>query len=151
MSRLSAPILRVLLYEGPGSRALSGEFRGGLVRTLLERGFPVTRVRSAGVLEAAGNSVLLVMGDFETAPPAAEPRVRFRQLEMSGPAPAADFADQVREELRMERPGTWKPWFPVIDFGRCTNCMQCLSFCLFDVYGVSPSGGIEVRNQDNCK
>ncbi|MEO7650748.1 MAG: ferredoxin family protein [Bryobacteraceae bacterium] len=151
MSRLSAPILRVLLYEGPGSRALAGEFRGGLVRTLLERGFPVTRVRSAGVLEAAGNSVLLVMGDFETAPPAAEPRVRFRQLEMSGPAPAADFADQVREELQMERPGTWKPWFPVIDFGRCTNCMQCLSFCLFDVYGVSASGGIEVRNQDNCK
>jgi len=29
--------------------------------------------------------------------------------------------------------------------------MQCLSFCLFDVYGVSATGGIEVRNQDNCK
>jgi NAD-dependent dihydropyrimidine dehydrogenase PreA subunit len=29
--------------------------------------------------------------------------------------------------------------------------MQCLSFCLFDVYGVSPTGSIEVRNQDNCK
>lgn len=26
----------------------------------------------------------------------------------------------------------WKPWFPVIDYSRCTNCMQCLSFCLFD-------------------
>lgn len=46
---------------------------------------------------------------------------------------------------------TWKPWFPVIDFQRCTNCMQCLSFCLFDVYGVSPDGKIQVRNQDNCK
>jgi NAD-dependent dihydropyrimidine dehydrogenase PreA subunit len=45
----------------------------------------------------------------------------------------------------------WKPWFPVIDYQRCTNCMQCLSFCLFDVYGVSPDGKIQVRNQDNCK
>jgi NAD-dependent dihydropyrimidine dehydrogenase PreA subunit len=47
--------------------------------------------------------------------------------------------------------GPWKPWFPVIDYQRCTNCMQCLSFCLFDVYGVSPDGKIQVRNQDNCK
>jgi NAD-dependent dihydropyrimidine dehydrogenase PreA subunit len=46
---------------------------------------------------------------------------------------------------------SWKPWFPVIDYQRCTNCMQCLSFCLFDVYGVSPDGKIQVQNQDNCK
>ena len=45
----------------------------------------------------------------------------------------------------------WKPWFPVIDYRRCTNCMQCLSFCLFDVYGVSADRKIQVRNQDNCK
>ena len=45
----------------------------------------------------------------------------------------------------------WKPWFPVIDYQRCTNCMQCLSFCLFDVYGTSAAGKIEVRNQDHCK
>lgn len=49
------------------------------------------------------------------------------------------------------RAGNWKPWFPVIDYQRCTNCMQCLSFCLFDVYGVSADGKIQVRNQDNCK
>ncbi|CAN5312154.1 hypothetical protein BH23VER1_BH23VER1_16390 [soil metagenome] len=47
--------------------------------------------------------------------------------------------------------GSWKPWFPVIDYDRCTNCMQCLSFCLFDVYGVDDDGKIEVRNNDNCK
>jgi NAD-dependent dihydropyrimidine dehydrogenase PreA subunit len=46
---------------------------------------------------------------------------------------------------------SWKPWFPVIDYQRCTNCMQCLSFCLFDVYGASPDGKIQVQNQDNCK
>ncbi len=47
--------------------------------------------------------------------------------------------------------GSWKPWFPVIDYDRCTNCMQCLSFCLFDVYGVDDAGGIQVQNNDNCK
>jgi NAD-dependent dihydropyrimidine dehydrogenase PreA subunit len=45
----------------------------------------------------------------------------------------------------------WKPWFPVIDYSRCTNCMQCLSFCLFDVYGVSADHKIQVQNQSNCK
>jgi NAD-dependent dihydropyrimidine dehydrogenase PreA subunit len=46
---------------------------------------------------------------------------------------------------------TWKPWFPVIDYSRCTNCMQCLSFCLFDVYGVSTDRKIQVQHQSNCK
>jgi len=48
-------------------------------------------------------------------------------------------------------PTAWKPWFPVIDYSRCTNCMQCLSFCLFDVYGVSAESKIQVQNQSNCK
>jgi NAD-dependent dihydropyrimidine dehydrogenase PreA subunit len=29
--------------------------------------------------------------------------------------------------------------------------MQCLSFCLFDVYGVSEDNKIQVQNNDNCK
>ena len=48
-------------------------------------------------------------------------------------------------------PVAWKPWFPVIDYSRCTNCMQCLSFCLFDVYGVSADSKIQVQHQSNCK
>src|ERR1041385_4970329 len=49
------------------------------------------------------------------------------------------------------RQGDWKPWFPVIDYDRCTNCMQCLSFCLFGVYGVDEQQRIQVQNNDNCK
>src|SRR5213594_3141972 len=49
------------------------------------------------------------------------------------------------------RHGEWKPWFPVIDYDRCTNCMQCLSFCLFGVYGVDEQHRIQVQNNDNCK
>jgi NAD-dependent dihydropyrimidine dehydrogenase PreA subunit len=48
------------------------------------------------------------------------------------------------------KPAPWKPWFPVIDYQRCTNCMQCLSFCLFDVYA-APSGKLSVQNPQNCK
>src|SRR5438552_17664467 len=29
--------------------------------------------------------------------------------------------------------------------------MQCLSFCLFDVYGVSKENQIQVQHQNNCK
>jgi len=45
----------------------------------------------------------------------------------------------------------WRPWFPVIDFDRCNNCMQCLSFCLFSVYGVDSARMISVANPENCK
>jgi NAD-dependent dihydropyrimidine dehydrogenase PreA subunit len=45
----------------------------------------------------------------------------------------------------------WKPWFPVIDYERCTDCMQCLSFCLFGVYGVDPGNHIQVQSPENCK
>jgi hypothetical protein len=42
-------------------------------------------------------------------------------------------------------------WYPVIDYSRCTNCMECIDFCLFGVYGVNSLGRLEVENQDNCK
>jgi NAD-dependent dihydropyrimidine dehydrogenase PreA subunit len=51
----------------------------------------------------------------------------------------------------IKHPEGWKPWFPVIDYNRCTNCMQCLSFCLFGVYGVDEEEKIQVQNQDKCK
>jgi NAD-dependent dihydropyrimidine dehydrogenase PreA subunit len=42
-------------------------------------------------------------------------------------------------------------WYPVIDYSRCTNCMECIDFCLFGVYGVDKLDRILVENQDNCK
>ena len=63
---------------------------------------------------------------------------------------ASDRVGSLTRELEQPAAGGWKPWFPVIDYTRCTNCMQCLSFCLFDVYGVK-DGKIQVQNQDHCK
>ena len=42
-------------------------------------------------------------------------------------------------------------WYPVIDYSRCTNCMECIDFCLFGVYGVDALDRIIVDEQDNCK
>jgi hypothetical protein len=42
-------------------------------------------------------------------------------------------------------------WYPVIDYARCTNCMECIDFCLFGVYGVDHHGLILVESQDSCK
>ncbi|MEZ6057825.1 MAG: ferredoxin family protein [Planctomycetaceae bacterium] len=42
-------------------------------------------------------------------------------------------------------------WYPVIDYSRCTNCMECIDFCLFGVYGTDPLDRILVEAQDNCK
>jgi NAD-dependent dihydropyrimidine dehydrogenase PreA subunit len=42
-------------------------------------------------------------------------------------------------------------WYPVIDFSRCTNCMECIDFCLFGVYGVDKLDRILVENPDNCR
>jgi NAD-dependent dihydropyrimidine dehydrogenase PreA subunit len=54
----------------------------------------------------------------------------------------------VPEQL-LQAPG--RRWYPVIDYSRCTNCMECIDFCLFGVYGVDGQERILVENQDNCK
>lgn len=42
-------------------------------------------------------------------------------------------------------------WYPVIDYSRCTNCMECIDFCLFGVYGVDAQESILVEQPDNCR
>ncbi len=160
-STLSLPVLRVALYEGRGAKPLDGAHRFALMQTLLDKGYRVTRVGSGAATAAAtraddGNA-LAVIGRFSERQPAeavgaeAGGRVWFRDIGDETPAAVAALVDAIRTECEVHEPGTWKPWFPVIDFDRCTNCMQCLSFCLFDVYGVSKGGQIQVQNHDNCK
>jgi NAD-dependent dihydropyrimidine dehydrogenase PreA subunit len=49
------------------------------------------------------------------------------------------------------RDGEWIPWFPVIDYERCTNCRQCLEFCLFGVYEPDEGGRVKVAKPASCK
>jgi hypothetical protein len=39
----------------------------------------------------------------------------------------------------------------VIDYSRCTNCMECIDFCLFGVYGIDHQETILVEQPDNCR
>ncbi len=45
----------------------------------------------------------------------------------------------------------WVPWFPVIDYDRCTDCQQCHSFCLFNVFALTEDRKVVVQNPANCK
>jgi NAD-dependent dihydropyrimidine dehydrogenase PreA subunit len=42
-------------------------------------------------------------------------------------------------------------WYPVIDRKRCTDCLECLEFCLFGVYDVDSEGRLSVARPDLCK
>ncbi len=65
------------------------------------------------------------------------------------PNDVADKANPFAPEQLLSAPE--RRWYPVIDYSRCTNCMECIDFCLFGVYGVDQNERILVENQDNCK
>ena len=155
---MTAATLRVVLYEGAGSRPLDAPVRASALRLLLESGYGVTRVAGgAAAVRAPGAGPLAVLGRFEQAQPfAAEGQtdgrpVFFCNVEGLDPPAMLRGIDELHARAGTSPRTKWKPWFPVIDFSRCTNCMQCLTFCLFDVYGVSKDKKIEVQNPTNCK
>lgn len=151
--------LEVILYEGRDSHPVAAELRFAMMSGLLDRGYAVTRVSSDGGGAVAPRSHhLLILADFGGTSPiiedeAGEVKLTARDISGLGAAEILDLVDRHREDdgRAMNQPGDWKPWFPVIDYDRCTNCMQCLSFCLFDVYGVDEENRIQVQNNDNCK
>jgi len=156
MSLKDQTTLRVVLYEGDGARTLEAGERFTAMSALLERGFAVTRTTTQGRVSPADRASLLVLGKFGASTPAAEDAidgmaVRFHNLDGINAQQVAEIVEAERTRRGAAQHGNWKPWFPVIDYDRCTNCMQCLSFCLFGVYGVDGEGKIQAQNQDNCK
>jgi len=150
---------RVVLYEGKGASPLAAEKRFEVLHELLEAGYSVTRTRpeaeSSGahaVSEHRGEKIL-VLGEFDGNTPDWEDRNGRSEIEVVDLAHDQPLqrVEALAREAQAPQPGKWMPWFPVIDYDRCTNCMQCLSFCLFDVYGVDDNGKIQVRNESNCK
>ncbi len=152
---LTQPNLRVLLYEGPASQPLAATDRFTAIASLLERGYSVTSSNGTSAVAPADSSPVLVVGKFEggTAPEfsAKGANVQTHDLAKHDLQQLGDLVETARSQMQAAPRGEWKPWFPVIDYDRCTNCMQCLSFCLFGVYGVDGERRIQVQNQDNCK
>jgi Pyruvate/2-oxoacid:ferredoxin oxidoreductase delta subunit len=153
----TARALRIVLYEGSGSRPLDAPVRSAALRQLLESGYGVTRVATGTGMAVPGDGPIAVLGRFEQAQPGvAESQedgrpVFFCNVEGLEPDGMLRGLEELHARANTAPRAKWKPWFPVIDFSRCTNCMQCLTFCLFDVYGVSTDKKIEVRNPTNCK
>ncbi len=157
------PDIRVVFYEGVGAQPLEGEQRFAAMKALLDGGYAVTRSTPDGQVSAADQRAMLVFGRFEDEGAirsnSHDTEVALHVHRVDVGHSAADLVatvEQVREKEQLEKPApggpkSWKPWFPVIDYKRCTNCMQCLSFCLFDVYGVDTDNRIQVQNNSNCK
>jgi len=144
------PALRIVLYEGEGAQPLDAAERFQALSSLLERGFAVTSASGERAVAPADASPTVVLGRFGGAAPEVE-GARTRDISGLGAVQIADVVEAARAESGAAKHGEWKPWFPVIDYDRCTNCMQCLSFCLFGVYGVDGEKQIQVQNNDNCK
>jgi Pyruvate/2-oxoacid:ferredoxin oxidoreductase delta subunit len=156
MSLKEQNTLRVVLYEGDGAQPLDASDRFAALTALLDRGYAVTRATTRGSVAPADRTALLVLGKFGGQPPSAEDAqghvsVRLQDIAGIDIAKIPDVVEAERGQRNAARHGDWKPWFPVIDYDRCTNCMQCLSFCLFGVYGVDGAGKIQAQNHDNCK
>jgi Pyruvate/2-oxoacid:ferredoxin oxidoreductase delta subunit len=157
MSLKTESTLRVVFYEGEGAQPLAAPDRFAAIGALLERGYSVTRATDGGNVAPHERAAMLVLGQFENSrAPWAEDRegvvsLRVQDITGSDVNRIAELAEAARAEMQAFKHGEWKPWFPVIDFDRCTNCMQCLSFCLFGVYGVDEHARIQVQSNDNCK
>src|SRR5262245_24434731 len=79
------------------------------------------------------------------------PPVEIKSAPAEAASPAPPF-DTPRSALRIPQSDeSARRWYPVIDFSRCTNCMECIDFCLFGVYGVDKAETIVVEQPDNCR
>jgi NAD-dependent dihydropyrimidine dehydrogenase PreA subunit len=157
MIAAAAPTQRILLYEGDGSQPFEPQERFALLKLLLEHGYTAGRVVAGASLPDLGHRELVVLGRFggsileRLSTQVSEVKLHVRDVTGCAPEQILELVRELCKETGGSTAAGWKPWFPVIDFDRCTNCMQCLSFCLFDVYGVTTDGKITVQNENNCK
>ena len=152
----SGPSFRVIVYEGVGADPLDPAVRAEAVQALLLKGFAVSVVRTGGSAAPITAGTLVVLGKFTEAKPDRATNdsgvtAFFRDPTSKTATEIVELVAGIRAEANIAEPPKWKPWFPVIDYDRCTNCMQCLSFCLFDVYGVDAEKQIQVQNNNKCK
>ncbi len=157
--------VQVVIYEGSGASTWEPGCRVSVASALLDQGYPVLRVaENSGPdsrMSLSGQFPVIVLGQFADKTPEVVDQtgkisIQTRNTSGLGADDIIALVAQIRAEdgTDLNQPGVagaWKPWFPVIDYDRCTNCMQCLSFCLFDVYGVDADKRIQVQNHDNCK
>jgi Pyruvate/2-oxoacid:ferredoxin oxidoreductase delta subunit len=153
----SSPRLHIVIYRREGGLSIEDKVRFEILQGLLEKGYSVSVIHEMEPVGEDGACAVLGMGCFregqvsrmnESVPIG---KVYLRDIEGMDTGAVLELVETIRSECGALQPGSWKPWFPVIDYARCVNCLQCLSFCLFGVYGTSQEGILEVRNEASCK
>lgn len=101
---------------------------------------------------------LVSLGGLGIAPPQPTPAQMARFMAptndtalplVNSPAPVS--LDTAPAQVTRIQADADRRWYPVIDYSRCTNCMECVDFCLFGVYGVDGQETILVEQPDNCR
>jgi len=92
------------------------------------------------------------IGGLGSKPAAPSPDVlaRFVQPTNNTALPLPHAEELPAQVIRIAETGD-RRWYPVIDYSRCTNCMECIDFCLFGVYGLDRADTILVEQPDNCR
>ena len=98
MTNLSAPTMRIVIYEGAGSAGLPDALRGELMLTLLQRGYSVSCVRNGGTLASLERGSVLVMGRFADKTP---PQAMDTSGQVSVLARGTNWSEIIC---------TWSPW-----------------------------------------
>ncbi|WP_254511936.1 4Fe-4S dicluster domain-containing protein [Anatilimnocola floriformis] len=109
----------------------------------------VKRIANEASMQLLGLGGLGGLGGMNKAPPLVDTFARFLQPtnDTALPLHAEEAPAQV---VRIAETGD-RRWYPVIDYSRCTNCMECIDFCLFGVYGLDKADTILVEQPDNCR
>jgi NAD-dependent dihydropyrimidine dehydrogenase PreA subunit len=79
------------------------------------------------------------------------PRASIQPSDPPMASPLSEDAAAITLDIKRISDEAERRWYPVIDYSRCTNCMECIDFCLFGVYGVDRSETILVEQPDNCR
>ncbi len=72
-------------------------------------------------------------------------------LQKNQTAPPEESASFEKAYALQHSKQSTRPWFPVIDYSRCTKCGACMDFCLFGVYDKQEDNTIDVAHPFNCK
>lgn len=92
---------------------------------------------------------LLCRADINSAPDV----INLRKPEYKDIASLLDVDLSVFQSGKFDLPeyeNSWKAWYPLLDYEKCTSCGKCIDYCLFGVY-CRKDKKVQVENPANCK
>ncbi len=101
----------------------------------------------AGSEETSDRTIrCLDLGSFDSADDVAREVGGIAATVRESPGEGATAIPAVRIDEPVE-----SRWYPVIDFDRCTNCLECLNFCLFGVFASDETDSLVIEEPDACR